>query len=441
MGAHRGSPHRIVLASWAASTADMSDAAASPHRDVLRSDSPMSESLSVVIPCLNEADTIEACVRNALALLTSTGAHRSEVLVADNGSTDSSAELAQGAGARVVRVPARGYGAAIRGGIEAASHDIVVIGDADLSYDFLDARGMIAKMTRIDASEAGRGAPADVVIGNRFVGRIAPGAMAWHRRVGNRLLSGLGRRMFRVPIGDFHCGLRAVRREAFLTLDVQTDGMEFASEMIVRARVRGLRIGEHPVTLRRDGRTTHGSHLKPIQDGWRHVALLVSLSPRWAMFIPGLVMMGVGLILLAWVLPAPRRVFGVTIDVHTLAAGSLMTVLGFQAVVTGAIVRLHGLTARLMPPSARLTHVIRFFTLGKGLAMGGVLAMIGVVIAAWPALEWGLGGFGTLEPRITLRPLLAGATLAGLGGQTMLGAILLALLSGLKPRNTIPPAA
>src|SRR5215472_16998517 len=269
--------------------------------------------LTILMPCLNEAETVAICVQKAMSFLLLNGVN-GEVIVADNGSTDGSQELAGAAGARVVKVPERGYGSALLGGIQAARGRYIIMGDADDSYD------LTALMPFLDRLRAG----ADLVMGNRFRGGIAPGAMpALHRYLGNPVLSFIGRLFFRAKLGDFHCGLRGFRRDSVLSLGLQTSGMEFASEMVVRATLAGQHVEEVPTTLSPDGRS-RPPHLRSWRDGWRHLRFLLLFSPRWLFLIPGIALLALGLVVGAAVLPAPLAVGGITYDVNTLAVACAM---------------------------------------------------------------------------------------------------------------------
>ncbi len=315
--------------------------------------------LTVVLPCLNEAKTVEICIRKALRSLDELGV-AGEVVVADNGSTDGSQALAEAAGARVVPVPRRGYGAALRGGIEAARGRFVLMADADDSYALDDLGPFVTAL---------RGG-ADLVMGNRFQGGIAPGAMPWlHRYLGNPVLSYAGRLLFRVPIGDFHCGMRAFRRDTILGLGMQTEGMEFASEMVVRSSLARLRIEEVPTTLRRDGRG-RPPHLRTWVDGWRHLRFLLALSPRWLLLYPALVMFTTGTIGLAWLSTGIVHVGELGFGVHTMLACATLMILGLQVGGLALVARAFASRIGLLPPSERLEQGLQRVTLERGLVLG-----------------------------------------------------------------------
>jgi glycosyltransferase involved in cell wall biosynthesis len=376
--------------------------------------------LSIVMPCLNEAETVGQCIATALAFLASAGVC-GEVLIADNGSADGSQEIATKAGARVVNVAVRGYGAALMGGIAAARGRYVAMADADGSYD-LGALGPFLSEVR---------AGADLVMGNRFSGRIEPGAMPpLHRYLGNPVLTGIGRLLFRSPCGDFHCGLRCFRREAILGLDLQTTGMEFASEMVVKASLRNLKIAEVPITLSPDGRT-RPPHLRSWRDGWRHLRFLLLYSPRWLFLYPGLLLMLIGIAGGAWLLPEPRRMGGVTLDIHTLLYCAAFVIVGYQAVVFAAFTTVFAVSEKLLPESPALTKAFRYVTLEVGLVAGTLLTLAGLAGTLYAFGGWGENSFGPLTPSATMRIVIPSVTAVILGSQTNLSSFYLSVL-GLK---------
>ncbi len=378
------------------------------------------------MPCLNEAETVATCVRKALGFLER---HQvaGEVIVADNGSTDGSAELAAAAGARVVRVSDRGYGSALHAGISAARGRFVIMGDADDSYDF----------SRLEAFLAALRDGADLVMGNRFRGGIQPGAMPpLHRFLGNPVLSALGRLFFHSGIGDFHCGLRGFSRAAFDRMDLQTTGMEFASEMVLKAALMKLRVVEVPTMLAVAGRT-RPPHLRTWRDGWRHLRFMLLYSPRWLFLYPGLAMILAGCALGGWLLPGPRRVGQVTLDVHTLLYAALAVLIGAQAAWFAVLARVYAATAGLLPREVRLERVFRWITLEVGLVAGALLViggLLGSVCAVW---QWREVHFGPLQPSHVLRTIIPSMLALTLGAQILLGSFFLSLL-GLRRRGAGP---
>ncbi|HTS03469.1 MAG TPA: glycosyltransferase family 2 protein [Thermoanaerobaculia bacterium] len=379
---------------------------------------PGTPAVSVVMPCLNEAETVGRCVAEARAALERAGLD-GEVVVADNGSTDGSQELARAAGARVVSVATRGYGAALAGGFAAARGEYVVMGDADLSYDFGAVPDFVA------ALDAG----ADLVMGSRFAGRIEKGAMPpLHRWLGNPALSGLGRLFFRAGVSDFHCGLRAFRRASLETLDLRTTGMEYASEMVVKAALFGLAIAEFPVTLRRDGRS-RPPHLNTWRDGWRHLRFLLLYSPRWLFLVPGLALVLFGAALIFWLLPGPRAAFGATWDVHSILGGAAMVLVGAQAVFFGVCAKIFGITEGLLPRDPFLEPLFdRWVTLETGLAASAAALVLGAVLVAHVLLAWSAAGFRDLAYATTMRWMIPGVLLLVLGAEGVFGSFLLSLL-------------
>jgi glycosyltransferase involved in cell wall biosynthesis len=378
--------------------------------------------VSVVIPCLNEAETVERCVAVALGAIRRADL-RGEVIVADNGSTDGSREIAARAGARVVPVAERGYGAALRGGFAAARGTYVVMGDADFSYDF----GSVPAF--VQALEGG----ADLVLGSRFAGRIEPGAMPpLHRYLGNPVLSFLGRLFFGVPVSDFHCGLRGFRRQALDKLGLRTTGMELASEMVVKAALSGLHIEEIPVTLRKDGRS-RPPHLRTWRDGWRHLRFLLIYSPRWLYLVPGLLLVGLGTLIVVLLFPASRVLLGVRFDVHTMLGGAAMILVGTQAITFAVFAKVFAITEGLMPMDPRLENAFRYVTLETGLVAGTVLALVGGLLVVRVLVVWAGVGFQSLDYERTMRWMIPGVLLLVLGAQVVMSSFFLSVL-GLKRR-------
>jgi glycosyltransferase involved in cell wall biosynthesis len=373
--------------------------------------------LSIVLPCLNEARTLPACLLEARAALDEAGLD-GEILVADNGSTDGSRELARSHGARVVEVAARGYGHALRAGIAAARGPYVLMGDADCSYDFRFAGRFVAELEK----------GFDLVMGNRFAGGIEPGAMPWkNRHLGNPVLTAVGRLLFRCPSRDFHCGLRAFRKDAIDRLALRTGGMEFASEMIIRATLEGLRIGEIPVTLRRDGRD-RPPHLRPWRDGWRHLRFMLLFSPRWLFLYPGLALLTLGLSLGLRLLAGPLPLGPITLDVHTLLFCAAFVLVGFQCLQFAALTKVFALRNGLHPARGKRAGALRLWTPELGLVAGALLAAAGLGFAIAALLGWRATGFGDLSPDALLRLVVPAGTLGALGVQLMLGSLFLGIL-------------
>ncbi len=381
--------------------------------------------LSIVMPCLNEAETIGRCIAKARAFLTD-NAVAGEIVVADNGSTDGSQAIARAHGARIVEVGERGYGSALLGGIRAARGTYVIMGDSDDSYDFSALNGFL------DRLREGH----DLVMGNRFAGGIAPGAMpALHRYLGNPVLSAIGRAFFRCPCRDFHCGLRGFRRDAILALDLQSPGMEFASEMVVKATIRGLAIAEVPTTLSPDGRG-HPSHLRSWRDGWRHLRFLLLFSPKWLFFYPGCLVFLSGLAAMAWLLPGPGRVGAVTFDIHTLFYASLAVVVGFQSMQFWVFVRIYGAREGIVPSDPWFRSIVSVFTLEAGLICAVAMLLGGIALGAYALGSWNEENFGALSASQAMRLVIPSGTLILLGFQTASGAF---FVSVLEIRATRPP--
>lgn len=386
---------------------------------VSESERPQSEAmeLSVVMPCLNEARTLDICIGKALASIEKLGI-RGEVIVADNGSTDGSQAIAANRGARVVHINKRGYGSALRGGIAAARGRYIIMGDADDSYDF----------TRLDDFVAELNKGYDLVMGNRFEGGIRPGAMSpLHRFLGNPVLSSIGRLFFKSPIRDFHCGMRGFRKEAIDTLDLQTIGMEFASEMLVKATLFHLRIGEVPTTLSPDGRG-RPPHLRTWRDGWRHLRFLLLYSPRWLFLYPGIFLFTLGSAITVWLLPGPRKVGDVTFDIDTLLFGAMAILLGFQSLNFAAFSKIFAITEGLLPEDPRLSRVFRYVTLEAGLTVGLLLVLFGSGLWVFGLSFWRAHHFGPLDPEKTLRIVIPGFVSLTLGIEIVLSSFFTSLL-------------
>ncbi len=378
--------------------------------------------LTVLMPCLNEAETVAVCVAKAGRWIEEHGV-AGEVVVADNGSTDGSQKLAREAGGRVVQVEARGYGAALAGGIAAARGRFVIMADADDSYDF----------SRLDAFLDQLRAGKQLVMGNRFTGGIAPGAMPpLHRYLGNPVLTFIGRLFFRSPCGDFHCGLRGFDRAAILGLDLHTTGMEFASEMVVKATLAGLRLAEVPTTLSQDGRS-RPPHLRSWRDGWRHLRFLLMYCPRWLFLLPGLALMLAGAVLFALLIPGPLHLGWGTLDIHSLLAGATFIVIGYQAVVFGVLTKVFAITEGLLPEDRQLARAFRHVTLETGLAAGALLAVLGLAGAFATVWHWRAAGYGTLQAEATMRVFIPSMTLWMIGTQTVFASFFLSIL-GLRRR-------
>jgi glycosyltransferase involved in cell wall biosynthesis len=373
--------------------------------------------LTILMPCLNEAETLASCIAKALHFLRRSGVE-GEVLIADNGSTDGSRIIAVTAGARVVSIDAKGYGSALLGGIRAARGRFVIMGDSDDSYDFSELDAFVAKL-RVGHA---------LVMGNRFRGGIKPGAMPpLHRYLGNPVLSAIGRVFFNSPCRDFHCGLRGFDRDAILGLDLQAPGMEFASEMVVKATIHGLAIAEVPTTLSPDGRS-RPPHLRSWRDGWRHLRFLLLFSPRWLFLYPGLGLLISGAAVMAWLLPAPREVFGLTFDIHTLFFASLAVVVGFHSALFYVFARVYGMREGMAPPNPRFLRLTGMLTLEAGLLAGLLLLLIGLVLAVLAVSAWNQTQFGALPPEYEMRLVIPSGTCILLAFQTAYGAFFLSVL-------------
>lgn len=386
--------------------------------DYTRYDADHTVELSIVLPCLNEAETIALCVQKAVGFLLLHGID-GEVLVADNGSTDGSRNLARAAGARVVDVPERGYGSALMGGIKAARGRFVIMGDADDSYDLTN---LMSFLTRLRAG-------ADIVIGNRFRGGISRGAMpALHRYLGNPILSFVGRLFFHSTIGDFHCGLRGFSRERVLQLGLQAKGMEFASEMVVKATLSRYRIEEVPTTLGQDGRS-RPPHLRSWRDGWRHLRFLLLFSPRWLFFYPGIALIILGTAIGIAIEPGPLIIGGFRFDVDSLATAAAMDIIGVQAVLFAIFTHVYAANEGFLPHSATIGRLQRFWNLERGLAVGAILAFTGIagIIAAF--VNWSGVSFDRQDYDQILRVVLPACTFLVVSCQLLLGTFFFSILS------------
>jgi hypothetical protein len=373
--------------------------------------------LSVVLPCLNEAETLAVSLRKASASAALLDVNL-ELIVADNGSTDGSQEIARENGARVIDVETRGYGAALAAGINAARGTFVIMADADDSYA-LDDLGPFVEELRDGA---------DLVMGNRFTGTIEPGAMPFiHRYIGNPVLSFIGRTLFSTPVGDFHCGMRGFRRDTIVELDLRTTGMEFASEMVVKASVCELDIREVPTTLRPDGRT-RPPHLRTWRDGWRHLRFLLLMSPRWLLLIPGVVLIVVGATGMAILLRGPISVGNVEFDIHALLYSHLALVIGLQTVFLAAFVRAYATTAKLLPDTEVGSRWLDRLQLEYGLIAGLVLVVAGVAGSITAVAVWGSASFEGLNPSETMRIVIPSITAVAIGAELIIASFVIGVL-------------
>jgi glycosyltransferase involved in cell wall biosynthesis len=380
--------------------------------------------LSVVMPCLNEADTIASCIRKAQRAAEAHGI-ATEVIVADNGSTDDSRAIALGLGARVVEVDQKGYGAALMGGIAAAKGTYIVIGDADDSYDFGEIPRFVERLREGYELVQGCRLP-------RGGGRILPGAMPFlHRWIGNPMFTMLARRWFGSPIADVYCGLRGFTKQFYTQLNQRCIGMEFATEMIIKASLFNSRIAQVPITLYPDGRKSHAPHLKTFRDGWRTLRFFLMYSPRWLFLVPGALLMLVGLIGAAIALPS-TTINGVTFTAHTLLFSCLAILVGYQAILFAVFTKVFAIAEGLMPEDPRLTRLFRVINLEKGLTAGAVALVLGVVLLGSVVNKWRLTGFGNLDYSETMRVVISGATLTALGVQTVLASFFVSILGTLR---------
>jgi glycosyltransferase involved in cell wall biosynthesis len=371
--------------------------------------------VSVVIPCLNEANSLGFCIEKAMRAFSAAGL-RGEVVVADNGSTDGSIEIAQKLGARVVPVVQRGYGAALRAGIEASRGAFILMGDADDSYDFSEVPRFVEIWRQ----------GFDVVMGNRFRGEIKPGAMPWHHKyIGNPVLSTLLNMFFHAGIGDSHCGMRGFTRAVYDRMDLRSTGMEFASEFVIKAAQLGAQVTEIPITLWPDKRGRR-PHLRSFRDGWRHLRFMLLYAPNWLFLLPGASLVAIGLFLVFWLLPGPRTLTPkVTLDVHTMIFGVIFTLLGVQILSIGAFAKVFSYAERFDRRNISLKRALAHVTLESGLLLGGVLFLAGFAGCAWVVWGWVASGFGPMQE---VRQVLFWSMWLFVGIQIIFGSFFLSML-------------
>jgi glycosyltransferase involved in cell wall biosynthesis len=384
--------------------------------------------VSILMPCLNEAETIGSCVDRARESIAGLDV-RGEVLVADNGSTDGSQQIALAHGAKVVMVDEPGYGAAIRGGVAASSGRYIIMGDADESYDFGEIPPILERLRVGD----------DLVMGNRFAGGIDKGAMPWsHRWIGNPVLSMTGRIFFSSHIRDFHCGLRGFSVDAFRRMRLNTTGMEFASEIVVKASLASMKISEVPISLHKDGRS-RPPHLRTWRDGWRHLRFLLLFCPRWLFVIPGLALLLSGSLMTLWLLGGTRYVGHIGLDIHTMLVSGVFALIGYELMLFGAFIKVFGMRAGFLPSSRRTDSFFRVATLEKGLLLGGVLTVTGLGLVLLAVVSWGRTGYGELNTEASMRPLIVAVLLIAGGVQTIFASFVLSML-GIRDNIAVLPS-
>ncbi len=387
-------------------------------------DAPAPE-VSIVMPCLNESDTLAVCIEKAQRALADHGIE-GEIIVADNGSTDGSQEIARRMDARVIDIEARGYGSALMGGILAARGKYILMGDSDDSYDFLEAPRFVEKLRE----------GYDLVQGCRLPsggGKVMPKAMPFlHRWWGNPMFSKLARWWFRAPINDVYCGLRGFTKEFYLKLDQRCTGMEFATEMIIKASLYDARIAEIPVTLHPDGRKAHAPHLRSFRDGWRTLRFFLMYSPRWLFLVPGAILILAGLAGYALAMPGVT-LRGITFDAHTLLFASLAILCGFQSIIFSVFTKTFAISEGLMPEDHRLTRLFKIINLERGLIVGAVSLIAGIALLIIAINQWREVSFGRLDYSHTMRWVIPGATLTALGFQTILSSFFISIL-GMRRR-------
>jgi len=380
----------------------------------------MNLEITILMPCLNEAETLAACIEAARKGLTDAGAD-GEILIADNGSNDGSQEIAASLGARVLPVAERGYGNALRAGMADAKGKYIIMGDADMSYDFSRIAPFLERLRK----------GCDLVMGCRMPrggGTVMPGAMPWkHRWIGNPVLSFIGRLFFKCPAHDFHCGLRGLSKDAFHRMELRTGGMEFASEMVIKASLRGMKIDEVPIILHPDGRS-RPPHLRSWRDGWRHLRFMLLFSPRWLLLYPGITCLLLGGGLFLRLLAGPLRIGGVSFDLNTLEVAGLVMLFGYQMILFASFARIFSFTRGFLPANHALSRAFGFFTLEKGLLGGGIVTLAGIGVILYAVLGWASTGFGDLDPQQATRTVIAGRTLVSIGLQTILFSLIFSYL-------------
>lgn len=373
--------------------------------------------LSIVMPCLNEELTLSACIRDAQRFLDEHNVS-GEIIIADNGSTDNSAAIARELGARVIEVTQKGYGNALKGGIAAARGEYIIMGDADQSYDFTNLMPFLEKLRQ----------GYDLVMGNRFAGGIKPGAMPWHHRyIGNPVLSFIGKLFFKTPVRDFHCGLRGFSRKSVELMNLQTSGMEFASEMVIKASLLEMRVCEVPTTLSPDGRD-RPPHLRSFRDGWRHLRFMLIYSPTWLFFIPGVTLMLLGIGLGFSIYLAPISIGGIKLDINTMLYSGVLFLLGFNGILFSLFAWTFGYHHQLNYANRFILKFNRHFRLEYGLIIAGILFLIGIFIGAQVVYAWMAGGFGDLNPSIFTRQAILSSFLILFGSMIGFGSFLISII-------------
>lgn len=373
--------------------------------------------ITILMPCLNEEKTIGTCINKAQHFLHNNKIH-GEIVIADNGSTDQSVKIAEDLGARVVSIESKGYGSAILGGIDSSRGRYIIMGDSDDSYNFTELMPFVQKLRE----------GFDLVMGNRFLGGIEPGAMPpLHKYIGNPLLSGIGWVLFRPPVRDFHCGLRGFSKEAVLKMNLQTSGMEFASEMVIKASLLKMNICEVPTTLSPDGRD-RPPHLRSWRDGWRHLRFMLIFSPRWLFLFPGFTLMIIGLFLSVWTFFTNITINEINFDIHSLAYFNAMIVIGFNMALFAVQCRYYGYRSGLLPEKPQFGNVHKLFTLERGLFLGGMMVFAGIGLAIWAFMIWGRTQFGDIEPQVTMRIVIPSVSIIIMGTQVFFSSFVLSFL-------------